>query len=365
MVFFSQQMLRIAVELALHYPMYEEFVAKFFEHTLWIAGAMDRMGSGQDAMWDDEDGFFYDVLRLPNGDGMRLKVRSMVGLLPLAAVAIFEDNVLEKLPTFRKRAQEFMMRHPELAANMHMPGTPGLAGRRLLSTVNEDRLRRILVRMLDENEFLGPHGIRALSVCHRDHPFVFELAGQEYRVGYLPGDSDSGMFGGNSNWRGPVWMPVNFLLYVSLMRLGAYYGDNFKVECPTGSGKVMNLFEAAQVLGDRLTRTFLRDKNGRRPVFGDAEKFQTDPNWRDNILFYEYFHGDNGAGIGASHQTGWTGCIARIIQANGAFTVKDIYEHDVEARGIRMGQPQTVADEVAATASVEPVAAVAAAKTPK
>ena len=206
---------------------------------MWIAGAMDRMGEHQDKMWDEEDGFFYDVLRLPDGQAFRLKVRSMVGLLPLAAVAIFEEGTLEKLPTARKRIEEFMERHPELAANLHMPSTPGLAGRRMLATVNEEKLRRILARMLDENEFFGPHGIRALSRYHHDHPFVFGLGGQEYRVPYLPGDSDSGMFGGNSNWRGPVWMPVNFLLYLSLMRLGAYYGDSFKVECPTGSGKQM------------------------------------------------------------------------------------------------------------------------------
>jgi hypothetical protein len=338
MVFFSQQMLRIAVELALHFPAFEEFVIKFFEHTMWIAGAMDRMGERQDQMWDAEDGFFYDVLRLPNGQAFRLKVRSMVGLLPLAAVAIFEEGAIEKLPTVRKRLREFMERHPELSANLHMPSTPGLAGRRMLSTVNEDKLRCILARMLDENEFFGPHGIRALSRYHKDHPFVFGLSGQEYRVSYLPGDSDSGMFGGNSNWRGPVWMPVNFLLFLSLMRLGAYYGDSFQVECPTGSGKLMNLFEVARVLGERLIGTFVRDKSGRRPVFGGTEKFQTDPHWRDNILFYEYFHGDNGAGIGASHQTGWTGCIARIIQANGAFTSELLGEKNIESLAIKLGQ---------------------------
>ncbi len=249
MVFFSQQMLRIAVELAVNYPVFEEFASKFFEHTMWIAGAMDRMGKAQDTMWDDEDGFFYDVLRMPDGQSFRMKVRSMVGLLPLTAVAIFEEHVLEKLPTFAKNAREFMMRHPELAANLHMPGTPGVAGRRLLSTVNEAKLRRILTRMLDENEFFGPHGIRALSLYHKDHPFEFNVEGQTFSVGYIPGDSDSGMFGGNSNWRGPVWMPVNFLLYTSLMRLGAYYGDTFKIECPTGSGNLMTLFEVGKAAG--------------------------------------------------------------------------------------------------------------------
>ena len=334
MVFFSQQMLRISVELALHYPMFEEFVTKFFEHTMWIAGAMDRMGTQQDAMWNNEDGFFYDVLRLPDGQAFQMKVRSMVGLLPLTAVAIFEEDVLEKLPTFRKQAKEFMMRHPELKANLHMPETPGLAGRRLLATVNEDKLRRILEKMLDEKEFFGPHGIRALSRYHLEHPFVFSLAGQESRVSYLPSDSDSGMFGGNSNWRGPVWMPVNFLLYVSLMRLGAYYGDTFKIECPTGSGNQMNLFQVGKMLGERLIGTFVRDSQGKRPVFGSAEKFQTDPLWRDNLLFFEYFHGDTGAGVGASHQTGWTGCIAQVIKGNGGFDEKHLGERNVEEQAM-------------------------------
>jgi hypothetical protein len=336
MVFFSQQMLRIAVELALHHPPFEEFVIKFFEHTMWIAGAMDRMGEHHDKMWDEEDGFFYDVLRLPNGDAVRLKVRSMVGLLPLAAVAIFEQDTLEKLPITRKRVLEFMQRHPELAANLHMPSTPGVAGRHMLSTVNEEKLRRILARMLDENEFFGPHGIRALSRYHLDHPFVFYLNGEEHRVSYQPADSDSGMFGGNSNWRGPVWMPVNLLLYMSLLRLSAYYGDSFKVECPTGSGKFLTLFEVAHELAERLIGAFVRNGSGRRPVYGGTEKFQSDPHWRDNILFYEYFHGDNGAGIGASHQTGWTGCIARIIQANGLFGAEMLGERDIERFAIRV-----------------------------
>jgi hypothetical protein len=348
MVFFSQQMLRISVELAQTYPMFEEFVTKFFEHTMWIAGAMDRM-AGQDSMWSEEDGFYYDVLRMPDGQSFQMKVRSMVGLLPLAAVAIFEEDLTEKLPNFAKRAREFMMRHPELSANLHMPGTPGLAGRRLLATVNEDKLRRILEKMLDEKEFFGPYGIRALSRYHVEHPFVFDLGGQESRVSYVPGDSDSGMFGGNSNWRGPVWMPVNFLLYVSLMRLGAYYGDSFKVECPTGSGHQMNLFQVARVLGERLIGTFGKDSQGRRPVFGGAEKFQTDPHWRDNILFYEYFHGDSGAGVGASHQTGWTGCIAQVIRANGAFDEKLLNERNVEQMAMRLAADRAVDVVAAAT----------------
>ena len=314
MVFFSQQMMRIAVELALHEPLYEEFVAKFFQHTMWIAGAMDRLGENQDEMWDEADGFFYDVLRLPDGQSMRLKVRSLVGLLPLAAVAVFEEDILEKLPKFQVFARELLTRHPDLAANIHMPAEPGVNGRRLLAIVDEEKLRRILARMLDENEFFSPYGIRSLSRHHREQPFVFRHGGHESRVGYVPGDSNSGMFGGNSNWRGPVWMPVNLLLFLSLLRLYAYYGDDFTVECPTGSGQQRTLFEIAHELGERLTAIFLRDGSGRRPVNGAAGKFQNDRHWRDLVLFYEYFHGDSGAGTGASHQTGWTGCVARVIQ---------------------------------------------------
>ncbi len=336
MVFFSQQMLRIAVELALHEPLYEEFVSKFFQHTMWIAGAMDHLGEHQDEMWDEEDGFFYDVLRLPDGQSRRLKVRSLVGLLPLTAVAIFDEDILERLPNFRAFAQAFLARHPDLAANIHMPAEPGVNGRRLLSIVNEEKLRRILSKMLDENEFFSPHGIRSLSCYHREHPFIFHHGGQEFRVDYLPGDSNSGMFGGNSNWRGPVWMPANFLLYISLLRLYAYYGDDFTVECPTGSGQFLTLFEVAQELGQRLTNIFLQThstgsgQTGRRPVNGKAEKFQSDPHWQNLVLFYEYFNGDNGAGIGASHQTGWTGCIARIIQTMGLLTKEMLLSPNAE-----------------------------------
>ncbi|RNC68249.1 MAG: glucosidase [Desulfuromonadales bacterium] len=335
MVFFSQQMLRIAVELAMHDPLYEEFVSKFFEHVMWIGGAMDRLGNLQDEMWDEEDGFFYDVLRLPDGRAMRLKVRSMVGLLPLAAMAVFEEAGIERLPNFLQRARAFLGRHPELLTNMHMPNEPGMAGRRMLSLFTDEKLRRVLARMLDESEFLSPYGIRALSRYHKDHPFVFNLGGREFRVDYLPGDSNTGMFGGNSNWRGPVWMPVNFLILSSLYRLYSYYGDSFTVECPTGSGQRMTLFQVAQELAKRLTRIFLQDENGRRPVYGSAEKFQSDPHWKDYILFYEYFHGDNGAGIGASHQTGWTGCIARIIQIMGDVTQEMLTGKDMELTTIR------------------------------
>jgi len=330
MVFYSQQMLRIAVELALHDPLFEEFVSKFFQHTMYIAGAMDRLGERHDEMWDEEDGFFYDVLRLPDGNAVRLKVRSLVGLLPLTAVAVFEEDILARLPRFRDFARGMLTRHPELAANIHMPAEPGVSGRRLLSIVNEAKLRRILSRMLDEGEFFGPYGIRALSRHHLEHPFVFHHEGREFRVQYLPGDSDSGMFGGNSNWRGPVWMPTNLLLLVSLFRLYAYYGDRFTVECPTGSGRQCTLYDVAMELATRLTRIFLRDSDGRRPVYGNAETFQSDPHWRDLILFYEYFHGDSGAGIGASHQTGWTGCIARVIEMSAALTRDMLLEPGAE-----------------------------------
>jgi hypothetical protein len=334
-------MMRIAVELALAEPLYEEFVEKFFQHTLFIAGAMDRVGAHHDEMWDEEDGFFYDVLRFPDGSATRLKVRSIVGLLPLAAVAIFDVNILEKLPNFREHGRQFAARHPELAANMHLPGVPGVSDRRMLSVVNEAKLRRILARMLDESEFFGPHGIRALSRFHLEHPYVFRHGDQEYRVAYVPGDSDTGMFGGNSNWRGPVWMPINFLLYTALVRLYAYFGEDFKVECPTGSGRMMTLLEVSKELGERLISTFLRDPSGARPSNGAASKFNEDPHWRDLVLFHEYFHGDTGAGVGANHQTGWTGCIARIIQGNAVLTQEMLTGRGAESvtmRAMRTGR---------------------------
>lgn len=334
MVFFSEQMLRIAVELALEEPLYEEFVEKFFQHTVYIAGALDRVGEGNDEMWDEEDGFFYDVLRFPDGNATRLKVRSIVGLLPLAAVAVFEEDILAKLPKFRERARQFLERHPELAANMHLPQQPGVADRRMLAIVGEQKLRRILARMLDEDEFFGPHGIRALSRFHLEHPYVFHHAGQQHCVAYVPGDSDSGMFGGNSNWRGPVWMPINVLLYTALIRLYAYYGEDFQIECPTGSGQMMTLLGVAKELGERLTRIFLRDGDGRRPVYAGAKKFD-DPHWRDLVLFHEYFHGDTGAGIGASHQTGWTGCVARVIQVNAVLSKEMLLMPGAEMAALR------------------------------
>jgi hypothetical protein len=267
-------------------------------------------------MWDEEDGFYYDVLRLPDGRATRLKVRSMVGLLPLCATTIVEPAARESMPNLYAYALERLNRMPRLKDSIHPtgPDARGYADRGILAVVKPDRLRRILSRLLDENEFLSPYGIRALSRYHLDHPYVLNVHGQEYRVGYLPAESDSGMFGGNSNWRGPIWMPVNVVLIRGLLNYYLYYGDSFKVECPTGSGNFMNLFQVAHEIATRLSHIFLRDESGRRPVFGGAKKFQEDPHWRDNILFYEYFHGDNGAGVGASHQTGWTGTVASLMR---------------------------------------------------
>jgi hypothetical protein len=266
----------------------------------------------------------------------------------LAAVAIFEEDILARLPNFRARAVRFINRHPDLAERVHLPSKPGVGDRRMLSIVDDRKLRRILARMLDESEFFSPYGIRALSRVHLEHPYVFKHGGQEYRVAYVPGDSDSGMFGGNSNWRGPIWMPINFLLYTALGRLYAYYGDDFKIECPTGSGQMMTLLEVAKELGERLCRIFLRDSTGRRPVYGATEKFEDDPHWRDLVLFYEYFHGDSGAGIGASHQTGWTGCVARILQTNAVLTKELILAPDAETLVLRALQAKAKSEPMKA-----------------
>jgi hypothetical protein len=317
MALFSQNMLEMAVEIAVEDETYGDLAAKFTDHILWIGHAMNRVG--EDGMWDEQDGFYYDVLRLPDGRATRLKVRSMVGLLPLCAATFIEPWQRERVPSVNRTVAERIRRRPELLKGLHPtgPGHLGHGGRGMIAIVNPDRLRRILARMLDENEFLSPYGIRALSRHHLEHPYVFNAHGQDYRVAYLPGDSDSGMFGGNSNWRGPVWMPVNVLLIRALLNFYAYHGDGFKVECPTGSGRQLTLFEVAREIALRLTRIFLRDASGRRPVFGTAAKFQADPHWRDLVLFYEYFHGDSGAGIGASHQTGWTGLVATLVEMFG------------------------------------------------
>jgi hypothetical protein len=322
MALFCQNMLEISVELAAHDPFFEAMAVKFGDHFLWIAHAMNQVGSG--GMWDEEDGFYYDVLRLPDGGATRLKVRSMVGLLPLCATTVIEPWQREMVPGVTAILRERLRRMPELRESIHPTGARhlGYGERGIAALVNLERLRRILSRMLDENEFLSPYGIRSVSRYHAEYPYVFNAGGQDYRVRYLPAESDNGMFGGNSNWRGPVWMPVNALLIRALMSFYLYYGDSFKIECPTGSGKLMNLFEVAREIGNRLTRIFLRDNSGRRPVYGGTEKFQTHPHWKDYILFYEYFHGDNGAGLGAGHQTGWTGLVAKLIEVFGRIDEK-------------------------------------------
>jgi hypothetical protein len=326
MAFYCQNMLEIALILTDYDSMYEEIAFRFLEHFLWITYAMDRIGEHHDEMWDDKDGFFYDLLHLPNGDSMRLKVRSMVGLLPLCASTVLEaSGIVARNPRIKDLINLFKQRHPDVLKHIAPADNSfiGYADRRLMSVCNKRKIEQILTYMLDENEFLGPYGIRSLSKYHLEHPFVFYLNGQEYKVQYLPAESNNGMFGGNSNWRGPVWMPVNVLLIRALLNLYQFYGTDFKVECPTGSGHRMTLFEVAKEISRRLASTFLRDATGKRPVYGGSKKFQEDPYWKDYVLFYEYFHGDNGAGLGASHQTGWTGTIARTLDLFARFDATD------------------------------------------
>ncbi len=326
MALFCHNLLEIGVELARHDPDYDELTTELADHFLWIAHAMNRIEP--DGMWDEEDGFYYDVLRLPDGSASRLKVRSMVGLLPLCATTVVEPWQRESVPYTTEYVLARLRRMPHLRQDIHPlgPGHYGVAQRGIIALVRPDRLRRILSRMLDENEFLSPYGIRALSRYHAEHPYVFRVHGEEYRVNYQPAESNTGMCGGNSNWRGPIWMPLNVMLIRALLQFYLYYGDNFKVECPTGSGNLMNLFEVSREISSRLQRIFLRNERGRRPVYGDIEKFQTDPHWRDHLLFYEYFHGDNGTGLGASHQTGWTGLVAKLIQLYGYLDPKKALE---------------------------------------
>ncbi len=309
-------MLAIALELAKDNPAYEDVASKFFEHFVYICGAMNNLGGENIELWNAKDGFYYDVLSMPNGQRTPLKVRSMVGLIPLFAVETLDPEQVDKLPGFKRRLQWFIENRPELSDHIEAQSTDD-GVRRFLSLVNRHRLKQVLRYMLDENEFFSPYGIRALSDYHREHPYTLPVNGMEYRVDYEPAESSTGLFGGNSNWRGPIWFPVNYLLIESLQKFHFFLGDNYKVECPTGSGKSENLWDIAGQISQRLTRIFLRDEQGRRPVFGGTEKFQEDPHWRDLIPFHEYFHGDNGAGIGASHQTGWTALIAKLIQQYG------------------------------------------------
>jgi hypothetical protein len=314
MAMYTLNLLAIALELSKEDCAYEDVASKFWEHFIHIAHAMSLRGQNGTGLWNEEDGFFYDVLRLPDGNHFPIKIRSMVGLIPLLAVETLEPELLEQLPGFKRRLEWFIDNRPDLIGNVACMRTPGMAERRLLAIATQDQLRQILKYMLDEHEFLSPHGIRSLSQVHRDHPYRLSVNGMDHRVDYEPAESSTGLFGGNSNWRGPIWFPVNFLLIESLQKFHYYLGDGFKVECPTGSGKLMTLWEVAGEISQRLMRIFLQDADQRRPVFGGTAKFQNDPHWRDLIPFHEYFHGDNGAGIGASHQTGWTGLIAKLIQ---------------------------------------------------
>jgi Glycosyl hydrolase family 63 C-terminal domain len=310
-------MLAIALELAKEDPAYEDVASKFFEHFVHIAHAMNDIGQGGRALWDDEDGFYYDVLQLPNGDEHFIKIRSMVGLIPLFAVETLEPEIVDRLPGFKRRMQWFMDNHPDFPEHIEMTQRSAKGVRRLLSLVNRRHLKRVLTRMLDETEFLSPYGIRALSRYHLEHPYEVHVNGQVNRVDYEPAESTSGLFGGNSNWRGPIWFPMNYLLVESLQKFHHYYGEDFKIECPAHSAREADLWEVSAEISRRLVHIFVRGKDGRRPVSGGIECFQTDPYWRDLILFHEYFHGDNGAGLGASHQTGWTGLVAKLLEQSG------------------------------------------------
>jgi len=331
MAFYASVMLQISIELAIEDdPLYEAMALKYFEHYMWIASAMDHLGISGVKLWDHQDGFYYDVLRFPDGHGVRLKVRSLVGLLPLAATTVLPANLRERLPRLFEETQWFLERHPHTAAVLTGPLDVGAGGSRILSLVNPDKLRRMLSYMLNENEFLSEYGIRSLSRYHADHPYVFSVGGQEYRVAYVPGDSDTGMFGGNSNWRGPIWMPMQLMLIRGLANQYAHLGNDFKVECPVGSGRQLNLLEVSQEIAHRLSRLFVRNRKGHRPALGDHAKWN-DPHWRDYVLFYEYFNGDSGAGIGASHQTGWTGVIAFLMQGFTTVESEKVLERGMSA----------------------------------
>jgi hypothetical protein len=316
MAMYSLNLLAIAMELAREDPAYEHVASKFWEHFLYIADAINHLGSDGVGMWDQQDGFFYDVLHM-QGSHVPMKVRSMVGLIPLYAVETLESDLVNRLPGFKRRLEWFIDNRKDLTSNVACMKAPGEGERRLLSIVDGDQLRKVLRVMLDENEFLSPYGIRALSRVHKDNPYVFRAGGGEYRVRYEPAESGNGLFGGNSNWRGPIWFPVNYLLIESLQKFHHYLGEDYKVECPTGSGNYMTLWEVAAEISRRLTRIFLRDSAGRRPVHGSSHLYHHDPHWRDLVLFNEYFHGDDGSGVGASHQTGWTGIVAKLLQQTG------------------------------------------------
>jgi hypothetical protein len=314
---FCLNMLTISLELAIHNSAYEDISLKFFEHFLFIAEAMNNIAGEGISLWNEEDEFFYDVLHFEDGENTPLKIRSMVGLIPLFAVTTIEPSLLEKVPQFKYHLEWFLEHRPDLARLVSRWSEPRMGDRRLLAILRGHRMKRVLYRMLDENEFLSPYGVRALSRIYADQPYSLHVDGNEYRVSYQPAESDSSLFGGNSNWRGPIWFPVNYLIVESLQQFHHYYSDDFYVECPTYSRQMLTLNEVADEISQRTINIFRRDSNGRRAIFGGNETFQNDPDWRDYIPFPEYFHGDNGEGIGASHQTGWTGLVAKLIQQQG------------------------------------------------
>jgi hypothetical protein len=331
MAMYSLNLMRIALELARHNHVYEDIATKFFEHFLAIAEAMSNIGDHGIGLWDDGDKFFYDVLHLPDGSMQQLKVRSMVGLIPLFAVEVLDPDLLRELPEFARRLEWYLNYRPELAKLVSHWEVEGVGHRRLLSLLRGHRMKKLLQRMLDETEFLSDYGVRALSRRHEEQPYVFDLMhGQHASVRYQPAESDTGLFGGNSNWRGPIWFPVNYLIIESLQKFHHYYGDEFRIECPTGSGVFMSIREVADELSRRLARIFLKDSDGKRPVFREHPLMQTDPHFRDYVLFYEYFHGDTGRGVGASHQTGWTGLIAKLLMPAHPRAAEQAGRHAVE-----------------------------------
>jgi len=359
MALFSQNLLEMALELSVHDPVYGDLAVKFYEHFIAIASAMGNHNHRHDSMWDEADGFYYDLLQLPDGTAARLKLRSIVGLLPLCAVTVYPSEIVTQLPEFAARASWFNRNHSDLITNINPPGRQGVNGRYMLSILDERKLRRVLARMLDPDEFLSDYGLRSLSRYHLEHPYSFRVGHEHYSASYLPAESDSGLFGGNSNWRGPIWMPMNVLVIRALLQMYSYYGNDFQVECPTGSGNKMTLYEVAHELVGRLSKIFLPDAHGRRPVYGSTRKFQDDPHWRNLILFYEYFHGDSGAGLGASHQTGWTGLIAILIRLLSSVTADDIlkYGHLAVVNVITSGSPpEQPTGDVHATVLHDPIA---------
>ena len=349
MAMYCLNMLSIAMELSRVNPAYEDVASKFWEHFLYIAHAINNMGGDGKSIWNEEDGFYYDLLRFPDGSSFPMKIHSMVGLIPLFAIETLEPELLDRLPGFKRRMDWFIENRQDLTDNVACMRTTGRKDRRLLAVVDEERLRRVLKVMLDENEFLSPHGIRALSRFHQENPYKLRVDGLEHRVDYEPAESSTGLFGGNSNWRGPVWFPVNYLIIESLQKFHHYLGTDFKVECPTGSGQMMTLWEVAAEISRRLNSIFLRDEKGKRPVYGGTEKFQSDPHWRDYILFYEYFHGDNGAGIGASHQTGWTALVAKLLQQSENKTGIRNQEEEPKVRKPKVkGRTETLRESILA-----------------